>query len=512
MPFGFEGSTSMHCNTIQKQYQAAMHMCTVRLASLLYPGGLQIGMPPLSSLRRRRHSVFSLLAVAFLSSQASAVPQVVDGHFDDWPEAEETGNRIQVDGTRIWIDLHHQRATPVNLQHLDAPLELVFKVEGQALFESTLTFSPVERGMGVALATRDQDGQVINESPYELDVVFAPTTASNRFELLIDFSSLVTKPARCRLLGLADEVLLFDLVPREKDEPGTTPVVSIPRCPADAIRLMSWNVRFGGLLEQKDRAGRILKALQPDIILLQELVDEQTAVAVASFLDETLGTRGGAWQVGASPAGSRLRSMVAARGMAPPEMVNMIRMQTDESRFVRAVAMKIDLGNERRLLACSIHLRCCGSVGGKEDLQRVEEASMIQRSLEQLLEEWGCQDIVIGGDLNLVGSRLPLQVLATGLDPSGGDLEIAHPLQLDGDSLATWADPSGNAASAFTPGRLDWLLYSGSSLESLQAFILDTSDLSMQALDEYQLEAEDAPLLSDHFPVILDARKRIVER
>ncbi|MEE3001549.1 MAG: endonuclease/exonuclease/phosphatase family protein [Planctomycetota bacterium] len=435
---------------------------------------------------------------------------MVDGQFNDWPEADEAGNRIQVDGTRVWIDMHHT-GTPVNLQHLDAPLELVFKVEGQALFESTLTFSPVDRGMGVALATRDQDGQVINESPYELDVVFAPTTASNRFELVIDFSSLVTKPARCKLVGLADEVLSFDLVPREEDGPGTAQVISIPRCPADAFRVMSWNVRFGGLLEQAERAGRILKALQPDIILLQELVDEQSAGAVASFLDETLGTRGGAWQVAASPIGSRLRSMVAARGKAPPVMVNMIRMQTDESRFVRAAAMKVDLGDERRLLACSIHLRCCGSAGGKEDLQRVEEASMIQHSLEQVLEEWGCQDIVIGGDLNLVGSRLPLQVLATGLDPSGADLAVAHPLQLDGDSLATWADPSGNAASAFTPGRLDWLLYGGSSLESVQAFILDTSDLSMQALDEHQLEAEDAPLLSDHFPVILDARKRIPE-
>lgn len=362
--------------------------------------------------------------------------------------------------------------------------------------------------MGVALETRNRDGRSINDSPYELDVIFAPTTASNRFELLIDFSSLVPEPARCRLEGLGDEPVSFNLVPHEHVETPQPKGASIPSCPPGSIRVVSWNVRFGALLQQKERAGRILKALQPDIILFQELVDEQTPADVASFLDEQLGQEGGGWSAAASPVGSRLRSMVAARGSGSPDMIELIRMQSDPDRFVRAVAMKIDLGSGRSLLACSVHLRCCGAAGGREDLQRIEEARMIHAQLGQYLKRWGCRDVVIGGDLNLVGSRQPLELISDGLDPAGGDLAIARPVQLDGERLATWADPSGNAASAFTPGRLDWLLYSGSGLQPVQSFILDSTDLSPEDLENRRLEAEDTALLSDHYPVVLDVRRR----
>lgn len=112
----------------------------------------------------------------------------------------------------------------------------------------------------------------------------------------------------------------------------------------------------------------------------------------------------------------------------------------------------------------------------------------------------GIAGIIVGGDLNLVGSRVPLDVLTT--DRRGdGALQAAELLQLDGSSNATWSD----ASSSFTPGRLDYLLYSPDRLIPTAGFILDTARLEPDQLTGLGLERSDTSV-SDHAPLVLDLR------
>ena len=152
-------------------------------------------------------------------------------------------------------------------------------------------------------------------------------------------------------------------------------------------------------------------------------------------------------------------------------------------------------------------------------MQRIAEAMSLMQAVDGIANEhedrrrrferslqdpnrtaMGIAGIVVGGDLNLVGSRVPLDVL-TARRPGRGPLVPAPLLHLDGSSNATWSD----AASSFTPGRLDYVLYSPSCLTASGGFILDTLRLEPDQLASMGLERTDTAI-SDHAPLVLDIR------
>jgi hypothetical protein len=79
---------------------------------------------------------------------------------------------------------------------------------------------------------------------------------------------------------------------------------------------------------------------------------------------------------------------------------------------------------------------------------------------------------------------------------------VAEALQIDGRSNATWGDPD----LPFVPGRLDFLLYADTSLESINAFLMDTRDLEPRWLERHGLRGDDTASASDHLPLVADLR------
>jgi hypothetical protein len=63
----------------------------------------------------------------------------------------------------------------------------------------------------------------------------------------------------------------------------------------------------------------------------------------------------------------------------------------------------------------------------------------------------------------------------------------------------TWRDDS----AGFPPGRLDYIVYSGSSASAVNALVLDTTRLSEKALAKLGLDRTDTGG-TDHLPVIVD--------
>ena len=130
------------------------------------------------------------------------------------------------------------------------------------------------------------------------------------------------------------------------------------------------------------------------------------------------------------------------------------------------------------------------------------EARAIQAAVVNLPEEKR-QMVVLGGDINLVGARDPLDLMAERLDADGTDLTPAQAPTLGSSAFYTWCWE----ASPFAPGRLDWNLYSDSTLEVANAFAMDTTRLSNHSLEAYELERNDSRA-SDHLPLVVDVRKR----
>ncbi|MDP6987080.1 MAG: endonuclease/exonuclease/phosphatase family protein [Phycisphaerales bacterium] len=362
---------------------------------------------------------------------------VIDGQFQDWPE-----NQTEVVDDRF---VHRQilLEEPGCLQQLPRPLNV-------DIGDVHITFSPRETGYGVAVS---RDGVVV--SPYEIGLVFAPTTASSRFEIRIDRPGATRKPVS------------FDLA----DAGGT--------------RVVSWNVQFGNLLDDKVRGTRILRSLRPDILLLQELDGNDSPGDVAAFLG---GALGGTWTVIMSPLSGertshRLRSAVATTLPATP----LPAPQPVANWPIKVAAAKIALG-QRTLTAVSVHLRCCGGPDGEAEQQRQEEAMSIRRSLAS-----HAGPLVIAGDWNLVGTRRPLEILQR------NDMVIVEAPQPDGLLTATWSD----ATSAFTPGRLDWMLVR-TPIRVERAFVLDSADLDDPSLAAGNLRSGDTAALSDHLPLVAD--------
>lgn len=120
--------------------------------------------------------------------------------------------------------------------------------------------------------------------------------------------------------------------------------------------------------------------------------------------------------------------------------------------------------------------------------------------------------IILCGDMNLVGLRFQQQTLITGdiLDEStfGADFnpdwddskfEDAKPPTTGLSTDFTW-----KTDGTFSPGRLDYILYSGSQLRLNNSFTLFTPALPFNTLAKYGLSANDVTVASDHLPLVAD--------
>ncbi len=357
----------------------------------------------------------------------------IDGSFNDWAEGE----------------LHHEDesyiykiievTTKSCLQQL--PEQKVVEIGDYTVF-----FSPKGKGYGVSCKLDDKW-----ISPYEAGVVFAPTTASTKFELRVNKqNSNPKKPFSCVTKG--------------------------------DFRVVSWNVQFGNLLDDIERGTRILRAIKPDVLLIQELGSNDTVDEFEEFLNESLE---GTWHAIMTPVHGTKRHRQLRSAIATS--LNISNVSTIEN--LKAISCFTEL-EEEKINFYSLHLRCCGGPDSDAEKQRVEEAKKIKTSIENQ----NPTHLIVAGDWNLVGTTEPIDIVKT------DELAVVNAYQPDGLLNATWSD----VTSSFTPGRLDWMLYSPKTLKVVNCFVLDTADLDTNTLNNKNLSVEDTAELSDHLPLVAD--------
>lgn len=474
---------------------------------------------------------------------------VIDGAFDDWeaippavidPPDNPAGpvdiGAIRVTDDPAFCDLAIDLGRSVNLQRLEGRLLLLVDADGDTTtgmrqydldgVDAIVVFTPPDTrkegqpGRGVSVRLPGPEAEAV--SPYDWGVQFAPTYAADRAEVrLLRGATLAgrgplligdTATFRAVVLDRAGAV-------RDTTDPIThhfatrfaspdsggqrggdiDPIVRHGR--SAACRLLSWNGELGALFTRAEHFARVLRALSPEIVAFQELTDASSAAQVESWLNEHV-PGPTPWRCVFGEGGGDLRTAVAARipiSVVPgAERVRYVDTGGTE-REVRATLAAVECA-ERTMLVVSIHLKCCGHAGSREDFQRLDEAEALRRAITTACGVRDIDGVVVCGDFNLVGTRHPLDRLLLATDIDGGDLAVVEAFQLDRRSNATWVD----ARQPFTPGRLDFLIYSDSTLDVINAFVFDSTDLDSASLDRHGLHVEDTALASDHLPLVAD--------
>jgi endonuclease/exonuclease/phosphatase family metal-dependent hydrolase len=426
----------------------------------------------------------------------------------------------------------------VNLQHLPGRMLALFDADGNpstgaaergldgvdVIIEFTPPSSkaPDRPGMGVGLRSPTYQPDPTDASArkltlYDAGVTFAPTYASERFELRV--ARGVRLPQTAPLFEgshFSFKLVFLDLAQQLADE---TPVAAarldapfspnaanqtasdpLARADGTAMRVLQWNVEFGSVFSKPELYRRLLRAIDPDTILFEELSDKQSGEALAALLNEWLADRKGTWKVIWGEGGGDLRCAVASRlDVRPVDALRYVAHADTPDRALRLAAGTIDVAGARVLVA-AVHLKCCGSAGSSEDITRIAEVRLLRQAMAAAQPQAGWRGVIVGGDFNLVGSRAPLDLLIDRLDADGSAAAAVNPLQLDGRSNATWADPD----QPFAPGRLDFVVFSDSALVVKRSFVFDSSDVASDWLEQHALQPGDTAEASDHLPVVVD--------
>ncbi len=472
---------------------------------------------------------------------------IVDGVFDDWlhvavaiddPVGDGGGSFADIGSVWItndeeYVYVRFEINVEMNLQTIPGPVRVYFDVDQDAStgwsvggIGSDFVFMYPER-FGAEQTADDFNAAPLGHA--YLDHYSGPTYADDEFELRFLRSAVL--PIRGEPVfggdgfdflieaqttgGVATEfapdagtVFSYTMT----DEPAAPlEAIEIERCNAGHLRVVTWNVLNNGLFLRTDIFDRMLSALDPDVVLFQEL--NATGGQVAVVMNAILPIEDGAdWQ--ANSANGRV---ICSR-----YPLSLRRNDTTPSTNRGQAMALVDLPDDRfdrDVYVISAHMKCCGSIGGSEDFRRQQQADANVNWFRDLRTEGGQETLAVGtpiliaGDYNLVGGVQPLRTLLTGdvLDEAtygadsapdwdGSGMLDVFPRHQAGPATYTWRSPG----SSFAPGRLDFVLTTDSVTRVAKSFVFNTADLTAAELATYGVLALDSERASDHLPIVVD--------
>jgi endonuclease/exonuclease/phosphatase family metal-dependent hydrolase len=476
-----------------------------------------------------RASDFRSILVDGDPSDWTGIPAAhVDPTFDNGGSAIDLG-QIFIANDDNFVYLRFEVGGEVGIQTLAAPFRIHFDTDNDDATgfpvenigaELVIEFSPGGTGVDIFEQTSSSfHAATIGPGPF--DAYQGPTVAATSFEVRLrrDTALPVRGTAAFPSPGFR---VAFDASSGEVSPNGGggifyTLANGTPSEPPDNdlakwnplhIRILSFNTHNGEMFDTEVARGtRILQAIQPDVIAFQELWDF-AAQTVADRLDQDLPLAGGAqWQAVKTDRGQ----ITASR----------FPLTVDPGAPSLEVATVVDLPDAdypTDLYVINSHFKCCGSPGSSEDQLRQQSADALIAWIRDLQTPGGASlpentPIVHLGDFNLVGGPQPLLTLLTGNiidegsygpdhapDWDGSDNSASLPIHSDGLAAYTWR----NDFSSFGPGKLDYILFTDSAVETGNSFVLNTADMSAAKLSVLGLIANDTEQVSDHLPTVQD--------
>lgn len=484
-------------------------------------------------------------------------PVIIDGAFDDW-EAIEPILRDPPDAPGAAVDLRELRVQDdptwiyfalswdgtVNAQGMPGSVRILLDADGDpatgarvgdlAGVDAVVELSRRDRPRGNGYGSGNGLRPVTSEGRDTASILpgalggltVAPTHAASRIELRVRRG---TELPGVRPLFLGSTLRIQVLFETESGIDDRTDVAThaaltpaspvVPLAPADSVarqpgqvRVVAWNVSGTKPRDEPEAFGRVIAALAPDVILLDEVWETVTEDAIRELLAPIPGE--GPWNVHVAQSGGRQKTVVASRH--PVRAVDAMRMMSYPpgalDSLVRTAGLRPRLAEieergglamtgawvtleGREVLFVPFDLQSAGYAGSPEDRLRVLQVTILRDAVREALR--GARDslVILGGDVNLVGSDEPLRIL------EADGRQRARLVRLADGTLDTWRNPTQDI---FTPGRLDYLIAGGAGLRFVRGFPFESAELDPDALQRFGLRADDAVTISDHLPLVGD--------
>lgn len=303
------------------------------------------------------------------------------------------------------------------------------------------------------------------------------------------------------------------------------------------LRVLNWNVWLNSIFPpsgpRRDSFERILRAVRPDLLCLQEIGPDR-AGELAGILDLLLPLEHDRrWQVHFAPNGdnavvSRYPLRRPAHEAVTPLFPNAFQLPDFHLGHVMCLVDLPDAPNRPDLYLFAAHFR---SRGGEANTRaRQIHADTLVRSLRRLRDASSPDalstgtPILIVGDLNVyesdpteIGHHLTTLLTGNIVDEAAFGPDLApdwdgtHLLEVKprhngrGKDWYTWRVDSDR----FPPGALDRMLYTDSVLKVRRSFVLNTTEMTPAELQQSGLLATDVlrvgkPGDFDHLPMVAD--------
>jgi hypothetical protein len=473
--------------------------------------------------------LFILYCTSFSLVHAQLNPIFLDGRTDDWHSALPTYVDTENDGA--FYDFKDFSATN-NEEFLFIKLkitpfvkliednQLSIFIDGDDNPSTGYSINGIGAELRFNLGSRTGFNYHTNSSFSHSSIKFRslPTVTDTVFEIAIGRTSIPpfngTGTIKIQFVDFAgsgdwmpNTGEFFSYTFNEEPTPALTPV-ELDKADTSFLRIMNWNVYNDGLLNpnREQMFKRILQAIKPDIIAFNEMWNS-TALQVQAKLNSILPLQSGSWNAIKLDGGN----ITASRY---PILQN---WQVYPGQRITASLIDLPQRFEKDFLIINCHYRCCG--GAANDATRQREADATIAFILDAKTPGGVITLpentpfVITGDLNLVGERQQLVTLLTGEiintqlfgngappDWDSTELEDIISMHSDKRTAYTWR----NDQSTFSPGRLDFQIFSNSIVKIEKHFILQTDVMTQERLSQYGLLLNDSKSASDHFPKVSD--------
>lgn len=291
--------------------------------------------------------------------------------------------------------------------------------------------------------------------------------------------------------------------------------------PGENLRVLSWNISEDAFVDTAPEFHTLITQIQPDILLLDEVKPTSNEDMLREALPNAEPMSDLRWHINFGTSGGRQVGVIVSRYPLEevPEFTGKLEYTQKDHDYISAqmspqertyqnwtindgiaANAAIVLAGERRILAVSFDMQCCGNDPGSwQEYRRRIEAREIRKLVLAVLQRTRVDGIVVAGDLNIVSTPLPLVILSNLNNQTYSNLSIAEVYQSDGRSW-TW----DGRASQYPSRVMDFQLYTGASLQLQAGFIFNSELLSADTLHLLELEATTSRQLSDHLPIVVD--------
>ena len=363
------------------------------------------------------------------------------------------------------------------------------------------------------------NGQETEIYQNDLNLRIAPTVTSNEFEIAIDRESfplnmnntqqMIQGKIICSEFEAIQEI--GDFIPNEiggvqftihEDSVLDPQIISLERINESDLRIISYNTLNEGILdsERQNHYKRILQALKPDIIALQEHGEwNEIHDVIQSWFPQQ------EWY-----SSWTYRDLII---LSRFPIIHDASLISSGRTMVALLDTESELG--KNLLIFNSHLSCCDNDEDRQE--QVDEFSGVWR--DWVKNESGPFELEFGtpfvhlGDFNYVGYSQQISTIING--------DIINEDEYGDDFLPDW-DSTGiidlfsrhthkrmgytwrNDGSSFNPGKLDYIFYSDASIDTGKHYILNTLTMNQDDLENNNLNINDTKMASDHLPLVFD--------